>query len=185
MKLSDSILNQCFKPIKRFIDAFYRIEDLAELLGKNKSILSLKSSLFRWKLSELETLFEARGYRLTLSMQPCLGNGSNRFRAPECETGRLFPGNRVNCTRLHFLQEYIWSTGFNKKELDRLGVYGTVRYVLKKDDMLFSRLLCIAATLNAEVLFDISPMNPSVRDQVGGLLLVAFQYKEFINLTDK
>lgn len=184
-RISKSVLNHCFKPIKRFIDAFYRIEDLATLIGMDKSILSRKSSRYRWKISELESLFEARGYRLTLSMQSCLGNGSGSARALGYETGRLFPCNRVNCTRLRFLQEYIWAMGLSRNELDRLIGYGTVRYAFANDDMKFSNLLSFAASLNAEVLFDVTPLTPSIRNQVGGLLLVSFQSKEYINLIDK
>lgn len=79
-----------------------------------------------------------------------------------------------------------------KYEMSTIGIHWreldediSVRYAFEKDDMKFSNLLSFAASLNAEVLFDVTPLNPSIRNQVGGLLLVSFQSKEYINLIDK
>lgn len=181
--LLKSSLDACFAFIREFIAANYRVVDLAAMLGTSITVVSLKTSQFRWKVSELHQLFEARGYQLKLILSPCVGDGKRGVRLRGGGMPRSFKKLlKLECPRLRFLQQYLAYCGLEQTALEEMGGYQTVRSALLRDDISFASLLKLAATLNAELLFSVTPIDNAARPRVGSLMLVRHELVNYIKL---
>lgn len=181
--LHKASLDACFAFIREFISANYRIVDLAATLGSSIAVVSLKTSQFRWKVSELQQLFEARGYHLKLILSPCVGDGKRWVRLRGGGSTRSFKKLlKLDCPRLRFLQQYLAYCGLEQTALEEMGGYQTVHSALNRDDMSFAALLKLVATLNAELLFSVTPIDNAARPRVGSLMLVRHEVAKYIKL---